>query len=275
MWARDWPQGFLPATSQVSATVTYPGVVKAFHYHLQQYDCWTVVSGMLQVAWSICGSGSRDVRAAQHALHRRARPWQVLIPAGRRTRLQGDRERVRGPRLRDQPVLRSRPTSCRIPYDDEPAQLRLGDAVQMKLLVTGGAGFHRFGVRATMCCRSWPDAHIVTLDKLTYAGNLENLRRGRRRPAPPVRSRGHLRRDRGRVDARDESHRRDRPLRGGVARRPQHPFSRSVHRDQHPRHGHAARRGADGQDRPRFCSSRPTKCTATSTRRSKPTRRFR
>src|SRR5688572_15012881 len=37
-------------TSQVSATLTYPGVVKAFHYHLNQFDCWTVVKGMLQVA---------------------------------------------------------------------------------------------------------------------------------------------------------------------------------------------------------------------------------
>jgi dTDP-glucose 4,6-dehydratase len=44
-----------------------------------------------------------------------------------------------------------------------------------RLLVTGGAGFiganfvqHLLSVR--------PDAHIVVLDKLTYAGNLENLR---------------------------------------------------------------------------------------------------
>ena len=44
------PAGFRPASTQVSATVTYPGVVKAFHYHNQQSDCWTVVKGMLQVA---------------------------------------------------------------------------------------------------------------------------------------------------------------------------------------------------------------------------------
>jgi len=44
----------------------------------------------------------------------------------------------------------------------------------MKLLVTGGAGFIGSAfVRSTLAERS--DIHIVTLDKLTYAGNLENL----------------------------------------------------------------------------------------------------
>jgi len=44
----------------------------------------------------------------------------------------------------------------------------------MKLLVTGGAGFIGSAfVRVTLAER--PDVHIVTLDKLTYAGNLENL----------------------------------------------------------------------------------------------------
>jgi len=33
--------GFQPATSQVSGTLTHMGVVKAFHYHLRQFDCWT------------------------------------------------------------------------------------------------------------------------------------------------------------------------------------------------------------------------------------------
>jgi dTDP-glucose 4,6-dehydratase len=44
----------------------------------------------------------------------------------------------------------------------------------MKLLVTGGAGFIGSAfVRHVLAER--PDAHVVTLDKLTYAGNLENL----------------------------------------------------------------------------------------------------
>ena len=44
----------------------------------------------------------------------------------------------------------------------------------MKLLVTGGAGFIGSAfVRYVLANR--PDVHVVTLDALTYAGNLENL----------------------------------------------------------------------------------------------------
>jgi hypothetical protein len=44
----------------------------------------------------------------------------------------------------------------------------------MKLLVTGGAGFIGSAfVRYVLAHR--PDLHVVTLDALTYAGNLENL----------------------------------------------------------------------------------------------------
>ena len=47
------------------------------------------------------------------------------------------------------------------------------------------------------------DTHIVTLDKLTYAGNLENLALGRRQSAPSVRQGRHLRcADRGRRSSR-------------------------------------------------------------------------
>ena len=36
--------GFSPDTLQVSATFTYPGSIKAFHYHLNQTDCWVPTS---------------------------------------------------------------------------------------------------------------------------------------------------------------------------------------------------------------------------------------
>ncbi len=53
----------------------------------------------------------------------------------------------------------------------------------MKILVTGGAGFIgsafvRYVARAIV-----PTSQVVTLDKLTYAGNLENLAAVRREPA--------------------------------------------------------------------------------------------
>ena len=69
-------------TTQVSATVTYPGVIKAFHYHLVQVDCWTVVSGMLQVALVDLRRDSPTFghRNTLYVGDRRA--WQVRIPPG-------------------------------------------------------------------------------------------------------------------------------------------------------------------------------------------------
>ena len=34
---------------QVSTTLTYPGTIKAIHYHFEQTDLWAPISGMLQV----------------------------------------------------------------------------------------------------------------------------------------------------------------------------------------------------------------------------------
>jgi dTDP-4-dehydrorhamnose 3,5-epimerase len=69
-------------TSQVSATLTYPGVVKAFHYHLRQADCWTVVTGMLQIALADLRLDSPTYGMRNTLYVGEKRPWQVLIPAG-------------------------------------------------------------------------------------------------------------------------------------------------------------------------------------------------
>src|ERR1700689_1105152 len=42
--------GFPQETTQVSAAISYPGTIKAFHFHRRQTDCWVPVEGMLQVA---------------------------------------------------------------------------------------------------------------------------------------------------------------------------------------------------------------------------------
>ena len=76
--AADFPA----ATSQVSATVTYPGIVKAFHYHLRQSDCWTVVKGMLQVGLVDLRRGSPTFGERNTIYVGEKRPWQVLIPPG-------------------------------------------------------------------------------------------------------------------------------------------------------------------------------------------------
>jgi dTDP-4-dehydrorhamnose 3,5-epimerase len=68
--------------TQVSATVTHPHVVKAFHYHLQQYDCWTVVKGMLQVALVDLRRDSVSFGQKNTFYIGELRPWQILIPPG-------------------------------------------------------------------------------------------------------------------------------------------------------------------------------------------------
>jgi dTDP-4-dehydrorhamnose 3,5-epimerase len=73
---------FPAETTQVSATVTYPGVIKAFHYHLRQYDCWSVVRGMLQVALVDLRTDSRTFGGRNTFYVGDLRPWQVLIPPG-------------------------------------------------------------------------------------------------------------------------------------------------------------------------------------------------
>ncbi len=69
-------------TTQVSASVSYPGTIKAFHYHQRQTDFWVPAWGMLQVALV-------DLRPDGPTFGRKntfyvgsMRPWQLLIPPG-------------------------------------------------------------------------------------------------------------------------------------------------------------------------------------------------
>ena len=76
------PAEFSSASTQVSASFSYPGTIKAFHYHARQTDLWVPCRGMLQVA--LC-----DLREDSPSHGRRntfyigqLRPWQLLIPPG-------------------------------------------------------------------------------------------------------------------------------------------------------------------------------------------------
>ena len=44
------PAAFPHESTQVSAALSYPGTIKAFHFHRHQTDCWVPVQGMFQVA---------------------------------------------------------------------------------------------------------------------------------------------------------------------------------------------------------------------------------
>jgi dTDP-4-dehydrorhamnose 3,5-epimerase len=73
---------FPGASTQISAALNYPGVVKAFHYHLHQTDFWTVAQGLLQVALADLRLGSPTFGARNTIYVGPLRPWQVLIPPG-------------------------------------------------------------------------------------------------------------------------------------------------------------------------------------------------
>src|SRR5580700_11880789 len=63
---------------------------------------------------------------------------------------------------------------CRVDRGGENTPALINGARVLKLLVTGGAGFIGSNfIRYFL--RAHPQSSIVNLDKLTYAGNLENL----------------------------------------------------------------------------------------------------
>jgi dTDP-4-dehydrorhamnose 3,5-epimerase len=114
---------FPAATTQVSATVTYAHVVKAFHYHLRQYDCWTVVKGMLQVALADLRKKSPTFGQRNTLYVGETRPWQLLIPPG-----VAHGYKVIGPDSAVLVYLTSQfydpDDECRIPFDDKRLSYR-------------------------------------------------------------------------------------------------------------------------------------------------------
>ena len=73
---------FPPATSQVSAALSYHGTIKAFHFHMHQTDCWTPVQGMFQVALVDLRVDSPTLGQKNTMYVGGLRPWQILIPPG-------------------------------------------------------------------------------------------------------------------------------------------------------------------------------------------------
>jgi dTDP-4-dehydrorhamnose 3,5-epimerase len=76
------PSSFPKETTQISASLSYPGTIKAFHFHRHQSDLWVPLNGMLQVALV-------DLRTESHTFGVRntmyigaLRRWQLLVPAG-------------------------------------------------------------------------------------------------------------------------------------------------------------------------------------------------
>jgi dTDP-4-dehydrorhamnose 3,5-epimerase len=69
-------------TTQVSAALSYPGTIKAFHYHLKQTDYWVPSLGMFQVVLVDLRSDSPTFGKRNTLYVGQLRPWQILIPPG-------------------------------------------------------------------------------------------------------------------------------------------------------------------------------------------------
>jgi dTDP-4-dehydrorhamnose 3,5-epimerase len=76
------PSTFPPASTQVSAALSYPGTIKAFHYHCEQTDVWAPVAGMFQVALADLRRGSPTFGRRNTLYLGNLKPWQILIPPG-------------------------------------------------------------------------------------------------------------------------------------------------------------------------------------------------
>ena len=76
------PAGFPAETTQISAALSYPGTIKAFHFHLHQSDFWVPVVGMLQVALVDLRPDSKTFGRKNTFYVGSLRPWHILVPPG-------------------------------------------------------------------------------------------------------------------------------------------------------------------------------------------------
>lgn len=73
---------FPPETTQVSAALSYPGTIKAFHFHKHQTDLWVPVTGMLQIVLVDLRPASPTFGLKNTIYAGTLRPWQALVPPG-------------------------------------------------------------------------------------------------------------------------------------------------------------------------------------------------
>ncbi len=99
---------FDPKTTQVSAALSYPGTIKAFHFHKHQTDLWVPSAGMFQVAL-VDLRGTSPTFGVKNTLYLGAlRTWQILIPPGVGHGYKVIGESTGHAGLRDQSPVRSR-----------------------------------------------------------------------------------------------------------------------------------------------------------------------
>ena len=73
---------FPPASTQISSALSYPGTIKAFHFHNHQTDVWVPAQGMFQVVLVDLRPDSSTFGAKNTLYTGVLKPWQILIPPG-------------------------------------------------------------------------------------------------------------------------------------------------------------------------------------------------
>jgi len=73
---------FFKEIKQTSYTETYPGVIKAFHYHKKQDDTWFFVKGSAQVVLHDLREGSETKGKTQVIYAGEDNPILIYIPVG-------------------------------------------------------------------------------------------------------------------------------------------------------------------------------------------------
>lgn len=73
---------FPAESTQVSAALSYPGTIKAFHFHRRQTDLWVPAMGMFQVVLVDFRPQSGTFGVKNTLYIGALKPWQVLIPPG-------------------------------------------------------------------------------------------------------------------------------------------------------------------------------------------------
>lgn len=72
--------GLLSRFGQSSYTMTYPGIIKAFHWHERQYDLWFMCSGEVRVVLYDLREGSPTYHQVQEIFAGGREPMLIVIP---------------------------------------------------------------------------------------------------------------------------------------------------------------------------------------------------
>lgn len=73
---------FPAESTQISAALSYPRTIKAFHYHEHQTDYWVAAQGVFQVALVDLREDSPTFGQKNTVHVGELRPWRITIPPG-------------------------------------------------------------------------------------------------------------------------------------------------------------------------------------------------